>query len=84
MHESVFAQDTSSWPKELKAAVERARADRTLVDSLLPLEEELKARWASLPAGEVVTPALTSLGPRLAEVVNKVVNVGYSLIFWRK
>lgn len=84
MHPSVLEQDTSAWPKELEDAVERARNDPALIDPLSPLELKLRDKWSSLPPGRVVTPALTSLGPRIAKIVNSIANGFYSLLFWRK
>ena len=84
IHPSVLEQDTSSWPKELKDAVHRARNDPMLLDPLSPLEAKLRETWSSLQPGKVVTPALTSLGPRIAKVVNSIANGFYSLLFWRK
>ena len=80
----MLEQDTSSWPKELKDAVHRARNDPMLLDPLSPLEAKLRETWSSLQPGKVVTPALTSLGARIAKVVNSIANGFYSLLFWRK
>jgi hypothetical protein len=49
MHSSVFNQTLddriATWPKELKDAVAKAKADPNLVAPMAPLEEELKKRW---------------------------------------